>query len=351
MKPQEIIKYLQWVLETNPKVPDSQKIVPFIIGGVGMGKTDCIHEATRRVYGNDPIVEFLAVSDPTDGKGYIFPAEDNSHARFIPAGNVWKVLQSKDPCTWFWDEFPQANQSIQVAYAPWMLARQLGEHKLPSHVSIILAGNRMSDKAAVNPVPTHVKGRSVLINYEFSADDFQDWMLAHDVHPFFVSFFRLKKGMFDKVESTKEMKNTPNPRNYVFAATDYANGAPRETLMESLAGRVGEGLAIEIKAHLEMAEQLPDPAEIILNPTKCKVPTELSAIWTIASSLAYHTEASSLESVLIYMDRIVDKQGNKQNEYQVMLMQDLIKKKPHISKTNEFMKWATKPENMKLFSI
>ncbi len=147
------------------------------------------------------------------------------------------------------------------------------------------------------------------------------------------------------------MVNQPTPRTYAKAAYAYNKNIPSDMLQEVLAGYIGEGRATELKMYLTMAEQLPDHTQIFMNPTKCPVPTDPSAIYAMASSLAYHIEESSFEPALVYMDRIVDKNGNRMNEFQVMLLKDLLLRKENISKTKTFQQWATNPANMKLLSI
>ena len=88
-----------------------------------------------------------------------------------------------------------------------------------------------------------------------------------------------------------------------------------------------------------------------MSPDKTKVPSELSAVYSLSSALAYHVEESSFEPALVYMSRLKDSQGNKMNEFGAMMVKDLLVRKPNMAKTKTFIKWANDPDNMKLLSI
>ena len=349
MKPSNAISYLRWVVKFNEDA--AEKISVLFTGAPGIGKTDIVGQAAR-LEGCDLIVSHPSVNDPTDVKGYIFPSADNKRAEFLAAGEIAKVLTATKPTIWLIDDFGQAPQSVQVAYMQWLHARHLNDHFIPDCVTIVLCTNRVADKAGVNPIPEPVKSRMDIIPFEFDGNDFEKWMINNDkIHPYFVSYFRFRPQIFEKYSPTKEMVNQPTPRTYAKAAYAYSGNIPKELLHEVLAGYIGEGEATQLKAHLSMAEELPDPTQIFMNPKTCMVPKDMSAIYSVAASLAYHIKESSFEPALVYMDRIVDKQGNKMNEFQVMMLKDLLLRKPEFGNTKTFQKWAIDPDNMKLLSL
>ena len=351
MKPSDMVQLLTWAVTANNSLPGEEKIAVLIKGAPGIGKTDIVKQVAAAT-GHKLITSHPSVNDPTDIKGYIFPAVDNKSAEFLPTGEIYDVLRADKPTIWFIDDFGQAPQSVQVAYMQWLHARHLNTHFIPDCVTIILATNRVSDKAAVNPIPEPVKSRMCIVDLDFDGNDFQQWMLSQsNIHPYFLSFYRFKPQIFEKYTPTKEMINQPTPRTYAKAAYAYMNKVPVEVLFPVLAGYIGDGAATELKAHLTMAEQLPDITQIFMSPDKTKVPSELSAVYSLSSALAYHVEESSFEPALVYMSRLKDSQGNKMNEFGAMMVKDLLVRKPNMAKTKTFIKWANDPDNMKLLSI
>ncbi|MFP3700463.1 ATP-binding protein, partial [Burkholderia sp. SIMBA_013] len=92
---------------------------------------------------------------------------------------------------WFLDDLGQAAPSVQAAKMQLLLARRIGEHKLPDNVTFLAATNRRKDNAGVSGILDPLMDRFAT-HVELVADihEWTSWALAHGVPAELVAFLR-----------------------------------------------------------------------------------------------------------------------------------------------------------------
>ena len=151
---------------------DAQYIVPYPVGGAGLGKTTMMKQATANVSEQRGVpmecrIISLAQYDPTEIAGWTIPSEDRSHmVRMRPD---WMPTDGYGVI--FLDELPQAIVACQNIAAQITNERRVGPHHLPDGWVVVAAGNRMSDRAGTNQMPSHLKDRMMFLEIEADLDD------------------------------------------------------------------------------------------------------------------------------------------------------------------------------------
>lgn len=259
---------------------------PMLLGGPGIGKTEIVNGLC--VEDEIECVEIiLSQMSAVDMK---FPVvnRDRGVVEWYPA----EELVREGPCRYFFDELPNAPLAVQQAGYQIFLKGALGRFKLdkspmttkgghtrPMH-TVIAAGNRAEDLAFVNPMPSPLRNRMVLLGVTPDFTDWRDWAWESEIASIVINFLTYAARehvaidkdadvdadlgllyVFDpKRHSTGQF---PTPRTWEFVS-DYVKANPElATDSETISGMVGEGAATKFTAFVEVADQLPNAEEII----------------------------------------------------------------------------------------
>lgn len=230
-----------------------------------------------------------------------------------------------------WDEIAQAVPMMQNAIAGALLDRRIGESVLHPRVFQIATGNRATDKAGSNRILTQVGNRWERLELEVSLDDWVLWALGADIDPLQIAYHRFKGGaaLFD-FDPSREINATP--RSWA-AANRVPTDLPDLLYRAKVAGRVGEGYAIEYCEFRNIYTRLPSRETIRLDPTNAPVPEDASARFAAIWQLMKSCNEKVLDRDLAYVTRYP-------REYQVAWISDLTRIKPELKSTKPFINWA-----------
>jgi len=311
-----------------------------LVGAPGVGKSDLVEQvaAAEKV---DLQISHPVVEDPTDAKGFPHADASGEEARFLPYGHLARALKATRPMLWFLDDLGQATPAVQAAYMQLLLARRVGEHKLPDCVTFVAATNRKSDRAGVNGILEPVKSRFVtIVNVVPTLDAWIDWALGAGMPGELIAFLRMRPEMLLMHAPTTEIVNSPNPRTWHHAGKLMNMGMKPAYEQEALAGAVGEAASVEVVEFLKNWRELPSPDSILLNPNKAKLSKDVSVLYMLTSALAYYANEQNFSQVVRYAERLKE---DGSAEMAARLIRDCQKRRPELTKTSAFVSAATGP--------
>jgi hypothetical protein len=322
MKPSELVVALKCAL--------SARLVPFIWGASGIGKTELVHQ--------------IAADDDRDMKPIHAAQFDPVDLRGLPSvqggKTTWCVpdfLPTSGRGILFLDELPSAPQLVQAACYQLTLERRLGEYVLPDEWLIIAAGNPASVKGVHFAMPYPLRNRFVHFHLDPDIQDWSRWALAHQIDPMMVAFLRFRPGLLHDAPTT-DVNAWPTPRTWsmasraVQAATGQGLKAPA-ALQGILAGTIGEGAAAEYLAFAAMAANLPSTGEILLNPDHAPVPDGPDGRIAVATALGRAISATNIDSAARYLKRM-------EPEFLILSMRDAAARDRAITLTHTFTTFA-----------
>jgi hypothetical protein len=83
------------------------------------------------------------------------------------------------------------------------------------------------------------------------------------------------------------------PRSWTFVSQLLEDvGADDDTLMNLIAGTVGEGLAVKFMAHRKIASKMPNPKDILDGKVKDLNVKEVSAMYSLVISMCYELKSA-----------------------------------------------------------
>jgi hypothetical protein len=310
-----------------------QQLPILITGAPGVGKSDIVEQSAAST-GHDLLISHPVVEDPTDSKGLPFPSADGRNARFLPFGDLERALNATQPLLWFLDDLGQGSAAVQAAKMQLLLARRVGEHRLPDCVTFVAATNRQSDNAGVVRILDPLKSRfATIVEYEPTVGEWTQWAVAHGVSPMLIAFVRLRPELLISKERPKGITNLPSPRSWGFVSK-LLSVVPKALQPAAFQGAVGEGAATEFISFLEVASQMPSADGILANPTSAPIPENPSVLFAISTALAALANPANFDRVVVYARRLVE---SACGEFAALLVQDALQRRPDISSCPAFI--------------
>jgi hypothetical protein len=327
MKPSQLARTLNVLINAGQPA--------FVSGPPGVGKSKVV-EAVGEAYGG--ILEIRApLMDPT-GADLRFPVVD-------PKTGSMRWLTSDDfprsgKGVLFIDEMVQATPTVMAGLSQLILDRRIGtSYKLPDGWRIVAAGNRDTDRAATNRMPSHIANRFTHLNFEVDHADWYAWAYANNIHPMVIAFLQFKPDLLHKFDP--KLRAFPTPRSWHFMSNILNGGDVDECLQEVVAGTVGEGAATEFVGFIRVFRDLPDYDTIRKRPGGCKVPTDVAVKYAIASMLAALTKPEDMKAIMTYVARLP-------NEFQILATQEMTLRNKKLAETSAYIGWAAANKDLLL---
>lgn len=168
-------------------------------------------------------------------------------------------VEGKTPTIILFDDFHLCDRVMQKYMFQLLTYKGLNDYHLDDNVAIILAGNRITDKAGAMPVPAPVCNRMMFVEVSV---DVKDWMLnfafKHGVRGDIISFLNDKGNVYlsmPPVESTA----WASPRSWTFLSSQmdafekrFGGKIPLETLRVMACGEVGNEAAKDFIMYREL---------------------------------------------------------------------------------------------------
>jgi hypothetical protein len=324
---------------TTSGAPRNRYVNLHIEGSPGVAKSSVVYQAAKHL--TLPVIEFrFAGSDATDLKGI----PDLKSGR-----TVWATPEELpiDP-EWegfiFFDEIVQGGAMVMSSVTELVLEGRMGMYNLPAKAMIVSAGNRRSDRAAVNDMPRHLADRFCVIPMEADPDDFCSWAATSDIRPEVISFIRAMGGNLSKFDPAQLKSPTPRGWSFVSSVLDMKGIDPfvQQTL---IAGYVGEGAAVVFSGHLRLFGQIPTVEEILASPKTARVPDPSSEhgpamCWAVATNLSLALNGKNAKGVVEYVDRF------HSEEFGVLAIRDALFRDKTLRNVAEIKTWAARHSSL-----
>lgn len=301
----------------------------FIWGAPGIGKSDLAREIAKER--NVPLVDFRAVLlDPVDLRG--IPSVDGGITRWNPPSFLPDAARDGLQGLLFIDELNAAPPMVQAALFQLVLDRKLGEYTLPEGWRVVAAGNRQSDRAAAQRMPSALANRFAHVELEADVPAWCAWAAANGIRPELIAFLRFRPALLHDMPKGADLRAFPTPR--AWAAVSKALDLAPKLIFSVASSLVGEACASEFKGFLDVYKNLPRIDAIINDPTGTIVPLEPSARYAIAAALSRAASHANFAAIVQYLARMPTA------EFSVMAITDATRRDPALKDAPGFAQWA-----------
>jgi len=266
----------------------------FLWGPPGIGKSELVEGITQELGGIMYDLR-LGQMEPTDIRGIPFYNKDNGKMDWAaPVDLPDEETAAQYPIVvLFLDEMNSAPASVQSAAYQLILNRRIGKYHLPENVVMVAAGNRESDKGVTFRMPTPLANRFVHQEMRVDFPSWQEWAVQNQIHKDVVGYLSFAKQDLYDFDAKSASRAFATPRSWTFVSQLLEDeDGDDDTIMNLIAGTVGEGLAVKFMAHRKIAGRMPNPADILSGKVKDLDVKEVSAMYSLVISMCYELKAA-----------------------------------------------------------
>lgn len=307
-------------------------------GPPGVGKTDMVALACANL-GRGLVTDTLSTQESVDLRG--LPFREGGVTGWSRPEFLDRLHNAGPAPVLFWDEANAVSQSLQVPLMQMTLNGRVGPHDLPAGTTVVLAGNRVGDRAAAQRMGTALNSRLLFIPVEPDLKTWLAWAVKADVSPVIRAFLMLRgtgthgrPGLFHNFDPSKpEVRAFACPRSYTQSSpiVDHASDAQRLRL---LVGKIGEAAACELDGFTRIMRTLPPIPAILADPLSVDVPDNIGSQYALATALSKAANPTNLKNVAAYMNRVGP-------EFLTVTMTDAVRRNHDLASTRAYIDWAS----------
>ena len=307
------------------------KIATFIWGAPGVGKSSIVKQIAKEK--NINFIDLrLSLMDPTDLKGIPFYDKETHTALWAPP----EFLPRDGKGILFLDELNSAPPSVQASAYQLILDRKVGEYSLPDGYSIIAAGNRESDRGVVYKMSSPLANRFVHLELDVSFDAFKAWAYKNNLDDKIISFLSYKKDYLFSFDPKKLDKSFATPRSWEAVDKILKSSLDESLQLKVISGTIGDNIAVSFLSFCKIINSIPSVQKIIEDDNP-EFSDDIKVNYALVSILvsSYTSDHNSLENILKYALKM-------QEEFSVLLVQDLLSVNAPLEKLELYKKWVSK---------
>ena len=266
----------------------------FLWGPPGIGKSELVADITEEL-GGVMIDLRLGQMEPTDIRGIPFYNKDSGKMDWAePVDLPTAEFAKQYPIVvLFLDEMNSAAPSVQAAAYQLILNRRVGKYFLPDNVVLVAAGNRESDKGVTYRMPTPLANRFIHQEMRVDFASYQEWAIKNNIHKDVVGYLTFAKQDLYDFDAKSASRAFATPRSWTFVSQLLEDeDGDDDTIMNLIAGTVGEGLAVKFMAHRKVAGRMPRPEDILSGKEKDLNVKEVSAMYSLVISMCYELKGA-----------------------------------------------------------
>ena len=305
-------------------------------GAPGVGKSAIVFQLGAKK--NRKVIEYRAnLREPVDVRGIPVPDLKTGTTRWLVPEDLPNAERDGEFGYLFLDEINTASPQMMAVLFGLVLDRRIGDYFLPAGWQIIAAGNRVSDRAAAQRMPTALRNRFSHLTVLPDVNAWALWATANNVAPEMVAFVRLRRELIHRMPRGDE--NTfPTPRSLT-AAADFVDEPSVAMRQKLFAMHIGNDVAGELNGFIELYQSLGSLEDIVANPATAKVPTEMSQLYAVCTGLGRLATRKNFAPIVTYAERLP-------REQQMLLMHDATVREPKLKETAAYSAWAVKHQDL-----
>lgn len=305
---------------------DAQYVVPYLVSGPGIGKTTTMVDIAAEK-GLECQILSLAQYDAGELGGWPVPQKDSdTMVRMRPD---WMPTKGKGVL--FLDEVPQAPVSNQNIAAQLVNERRVGPHHLPDGWVIVAAGNRTTDRAGTNSMPSHLKDRFMFLEIEADLDDTIAYYYSKRVDERICAFLRFRPDWLHKFD--RDASACPSPRSWERVSSILSWGLDPICQIEAIAGQVGRPATADLQGFLRMFETAPNIDDLIANPEGAPLASDPAVMYAICAALSSRMNSKNASNIIRYIKRM------PQREFAAFVIKDALSRDKGLKQAQAIRDW------------
>jgi hypothetical protein len=221
-----------------------------------------------------------------------------------------------------------------------LLTRKIGDYTLPTGWSVIAAGNRLTDAAAVYQMPAPLRDRFSHYELDVNYEDWCNWAASRRLDPTVISFIQYRTNLLYSFSADEYA--FPTPRSWHFVSnisSKLSDNMDTSDVFSAVASLVGDGAAGEFVAFKEVADSLPDIDQLIEKPETYKKDDNPAILYALTGAVAARARDDKMENIMKVNKKLPV-------EFQVILVKGALAVEQELRKNPEVKKWILDNANV-----
>jgi hypothetical protein len=286
------------------------------VGPPGCGKTARIAAAAAAA-GHDLVVIRLSLAERVDLGGCLVPDAAGGVTRALPLETLHRLRTTTRPTILLLDDLGQAPIDVQAS-----AMALFDSGALPHNVVIWGATNRPGDKSGVSGLCEPLRSRyhvafavatpeaedkadgsTLLAPWADEVEAWCDWASGEEFAPEIIAWHRSTTGrhLYEWRPVSDPGVRMPDFRSWETVGRLWNAGLRDQRTLGAAIGKTGAALFL---AFASMADQLPTPQQVWIDPDGAPVPTDPSGQYLIAAMLGRAAEPKVASQLVRYIGRL-----------------------------------------------
>ena len=254
-------------------------------------------------------------------------------------------LPTKGKGLLFLDEFAQSGQDLQAIASQLIKERRLGEYVLPDGWTIVLAGNRHSDRSSANKIVAHGMGRVGLIEFESNANDWLKWASENGVDERLIAFIQYQPQYLNNFDP-KIVEPSATPRTITNLSKVLAQNPDKDILQNLIYGFVGREFTAEFMAFITLMQDVPN-LQKVLDGKKVDVPEGVGLQYATAVALTSTIKESKDSELAIHFENALKFVEQFQtDEFAIFFVRTMVGMKPQLKETKVYSDFVVRHQDL-----
>ena len=329
---------------------------PLVLGSVGVGKSETIYQFAESLAEMEGLSVSWDNASPTakqfglvDFRLSHFESVDFGGLPYIVDGVQKRAmlgnLPTKGKGLLFLDEFAQSGQDLQAIASQLIKERRLGEYVLPDGWTIVLAGNRHSDRSSANKIVAHGLGRVGLIEFESNANDWLKWASENGVDERLIAFIQYQPQYLNNFDP-KIVEPSATPRTITNLSKVLAQNPDKDILQNLIYGFVGREFTAEFMAFITLMQDVPN-LQKVLDGKKVDVPEGVGLQYATAVALTSTIKESKDSELAIHFENALKFVEQFQtDEFAIFFVRTMVGMKPQLKQTKVYSDFVVRHQDL-----
>ena len=246
--------------------------------------------------------------------------DDGGEASYVSfSTNEELGLHLQGPCIIMVDEYGKALPGVRRAINRLMLERKMGAYTLHPD-SVVFATTNLGAENVGDVIQAHEGNRVTIVKMtKPTAENWVGWGINNGVDPIMLSWVKDNPNVLHTFDDVADPTDNPyifhpreqrrsfvTPRSLEKASHILKQRAflPDVSVTAALIGTIGERGAMDMMAHVKLADQLPSLESIKKDPKGAIVPTSAAAVCMVVYRTLATIEDTWVDNWMAYMGRL-----------------------------------------------
>ena len=329
---------------------------PLVLGSVGVGKSETIYQFAESLAEEEGLSVSGDNASPTSKQfGLVdfrlshFESVDFGGLPYIVDGVQKRAmlgnLPNKGKGLLFLDEFAQASQDLQAIASQLIKERRLGEYIFPEGWTVVLAGNRHSDRSSANKIVAHGMGRVGLIEFESNASDWLKWASENGIDERLTGFIQYQPHLLNNFDP-KIVEPSATPRTITNLSKVLSKKPSKEILQNLIYSFVGREFTAEFMAFITLMQDVPN-LQKVLDGKKVDLPEGVGLQYATAVALTSTMKESKDTELEIHFENALKYVEQFQtDEFAIFFVRTMVGMKPQLKETKVYSDFVVRHQDL-----